>query len=333
MTTLALFGAGRIGQVHARNLMAMQDMKLVAVADPIASSAREDLLARSQARLSDAKAIFADPDIDAYLIASPTDTHESLLRQAARTGKPVFCEKPVSLDFRKVIDVAREIDAAGNPVMLGFQRRYDPDFLRVKEEIASGRSGRVQHVVMHTRDPSPPPVSYIKSSGGLFRDQAIHDFDMTRYLLGEEIVSVYATGACLIDPAIGEAGDIDTAMITLRSESGRLVQMINARHAAFGYDQRLEAVCEKRVFYVANQPVTNVVSADAQGFTSAPPMGDFITRFAEAYRAEMNAFRALIQQGSKPLATMREGVEAQRLAEAAALSLQAGGPVAVSAVA
>ena len=333
MTTLALFGAGRIGQVHARNLMAMQDMKLVAVADPIASSAREDLLARSQARLSDAKAIFADPDIDAYLIASPTDTHEPLLHQAARTGKPVFCEKPVSLDFKKVIDVAREIDAAGNPVMLGFQRRYDPDFLRVKEEIASGRSGRVQHIVMHTRDPSPPPVSYIKSSGGLFRDQAIHDFDMTRYLLGEEIVSVYATGACLIDPAIGEAGDIDTAMITLRSESGRLVQMINARHAAFGYDQRLEAVCGKRVFYVANQPVTNVVSADAKGLTSAPPMGDFINRFAEAYRAEMNAFRALIQQGSKPLATMREGVEAQRLAEAAALSLQAGGPVAVSAVA
>ncbi|WP_025885020.1 inositol 2-dehydrogenase [Asaia prunellae] len=332
MTKLALFGAGRIGQVHARNLMAMQDMKLVAIADPVPSPGREDLLARSQARLSDAEAVFADPEIDAYLIASPTDTHEWLLRQAARTGKPVFCEKPVSLDFRKVIDIAREIGSAGNAVMLGFQRRYDPDFLHVKEEIASGRSGKVQHIVMHTRDPSPPPVSYVKSSGGLFRDQAIHDFDMTRYLLGEEIVSVSATGACLIDPAIGEAGDIDTAMITLRSESGRLVQMINARHAAFGYDQRLEAVCEKRVFYVANQPATNFISADIQGFTSSRPMSDFIARFAEAYRAEMDAFRALIQQGKPPLATMRDGVEAQRLAEAATLSLELSRPVAVSMV-
>lgn len=327
MTRLALFGAGRIGQVHARNLMSMPDMKLVAIVDPVSTAAREDLLARSQAQLLDADAVFKDASIDAYLIASPTDTHADLLRRAARTGKPVFCEKPISLDFRQVLGVAREFDGAGSRVMLGFQRRYDPDFRQVREEILSGRSGRVQHIVMHTRDPAPPPVSYIRSSGGLFRDQAIHDFDMTRYLLGEEIVSVFATGSCLIAPEIGAAGDIDTAMITLRAASGALVQMVNARHAAFGYDQRLEAVCAERVFYVANQPAHHLVSADARGFTASGPVGDFIARFAQAYRAEMEAFRDLIECGRAPLATLRDGVEAQRLAEAAALSLQTGQPV------
>jgi len=332
MTRLALFGAGRIGQVHARNLMTMPDMKLVAIADPVASPAREDLLMRSQARLDDAESIFSDPDIDAYLIASPTDTHASLLRRAAGTGKPVFCEKPISLDFRQVVDVAEAFSRTNTRIMLGFQRRYDPDFMQVREEIRSGRSGKVQHIVMHTRDPSPPPVSYVKSSGGLFRDQAIHDFDMTRYLLGEEITSVFATGNCLIAPEIGEAGDIDTAMMTLRSESGSLVQMINARYAAFGYDQRLEAVCAERVFYVANHPAHHLVSADARGFTSSGPMSDFIARFAQAYRAEMEAFRDMIVQGRPPLATLCDGVEAQRLAEAAALSLQTGRPVDVASV-
>ncbi|WP_336761627.1 inositol 2-dehydrogenase [Asaia sp. VD9] len=329
MVSIALFGAGRIGQVHADNLLSIPDITLSALADPVASEARESLLARSGASLREPEAIFSDPDIDAYVIASPTDTHARFLHLAARTGKPVFCEKPVSLEFAQVVETARIIQHAGSPVMLGFQRRYDPEFMQLRQSIASGEAGRAQHIVMHTRDPAPPPLAYIQSSGGLFRDQAIHDFDMTRYLLDEEIVSVSATGACLIDPAIGAAGDIDTAMITLRASSGRLVQMINARHAAFGYDQRLEVVCERAVFTIRNHPATQIVRADAQGFLTAPPVSNFITRFASAYRAEMKAFHAMIVSGVKPLATMQDGVEAQRLAEAALLSMQENRPVSV----
>lgn len=180
---------------------------------------------------------------------------------------------------------------------------------------------------MTTRDPSPPPVEYVKRSGGLFRDQAIHDFDMARYLLGEEIVSVYAVGGCLIDPAIGAAGDIDTAMITLESRSGRFVQMNNCRRAAFGYDQRLEAVCSKEVLTIGNSPQNTVTIADARGFTAAPPENYFIERFAGAYRLEMEAFVDLLRSGSEPLAGIEDGLEAQRLAEAAQVSLESGQPV------
>ncbi|MBE7201711.1 MAG: hypothetical protein INR70_28445 [Parafilimonas terrae] len=180
---------------------------------------------------------------------------------------------------------------------------------------------------MHTRDPAPLPVSYVERSGGMFRDQAIHDFDMARYLLGEEIRTVYAAGACLIDPAIAAAGDIDTAMITLTSVSGRFVQMVNCRRAPFGYDQRLEALCAREVLYVANRPRHDLVVASAAGFTTAPPENYFIERFAEAYQAEMAGFLDLLTLGTPPLAGLAEGLEAQRLAEAALASMQRGVPV------
>ena len=168
----------------------------------------------------------------------------------------------------------------------------------MRDRIASGAAGNLEHVVMHTRDPSPPPRAYVERSGGMFRDQAIHDFDMARYLLGEEIRTVYAVGACLIDPEIGAAGDIDTAMITLTSVSGRFVQMVNCRRAPFGYDQRLEALCSKEVLYVENRPATSIRIGDADGFRTAPPMNYFIERFAAAYRAEMDAFVAMLETGA-----------------------------------
>ena len=190
------------------------------------------LAARLGAEVVEPDAAFADPAIGGIVIASSTDTHASCSwngRLAA--GKAVFCEKPVSLDFATVERVAARVAASGIPCMLGFQRRYDPDFRAVRERIASGEAGTLEHVVMHTRDPAPPPRAYVERSGGMFRDQAIHDFDMARYLLGEEIRTVYAVGACLIDPEIGAAGDIDTAMVTLTSASGRFVQMVNCRRA------------------------------------------------------------------------------------------------------
>lgn len=329
MIELAVFGAGRIGRVHALNAAGHPSVRVRYLVDPVAGEAREGLAAAIGAEIADADAVFDDPLVAGIVIASSTDTHAELLLRAAQAGKAVFCEKPVSLDFATVEAVTEAVERSGVPCLLGFQRRYDPDFRAVRERIASGEAGRLEHVVMHTRDPSPPPRAYVERSGGLFRDQAIHDFDMARYLLDEEIATVYAAGACLIDPEIGAAGDIDTAMVTLTSRSGRFVQMINSRRAAFGYDQRLEAVCSREVLYVENRPQGSVRIADASGFRTSPPMNYFIERFAEAYREEMRAFLAMIETGAVPLAGIREGLEAQKLAEAALLSMRSGRPVSI----
>lgn len=324
MIKLAVFGAGRIGYVHALNAASLRSVRLEYIVDPIPSAHLDDLATKTGARVVEADTVFADPSIDGVIIASSTDTHAELILQSVAAGKAMFCEKPISLDFKLVTEVAEAVAKAGTPCMLGFQRRYDPNFRMVRERIQSGTSGQLEQVVMHTRDPSPPPVEYVKRSGGMFRDQAIHDFDMARYLLGEEIQSVYAVGGCLIDPEIGQAGDIDTAMITLTSKSGRFVQMNNCRRAPFGYDQRLEALCAKEVLYVENRPKDSVMIGSAQGFTSAPPMNYFIERFADAYRAEMVAFVEMLKTGAEPLAGMADGLEAQRLAEAAIVSMQTG---------
>ena len=324
MIKLAVFGAGRIGYVHALNAGSLPSVRLEYIVDPIPSAHLDDLASKTGARIVEADTVFADPSIDGVIIASSTDTHAELILQSVAAGKAMFCEKPISLDFKLVTEVAEAVAKAGTPCMLGFQRRYDPNFRMVRERIQSGTSGQLEQVVMHTRDPSPPPVEYVKRSGGMFRDQAIHDFDMARYLLGEEIRTVYAVGGCLIDPEIGKAGDIDTAMITLTSKSGRFVQMNNCRRAPFGYDQRLEALCAKEVLYVENRPKDSVMIGSAQGFTSAPPMNYFIERFADAYRAEMVAFVEMLKTGAEPLAGMADGLEAQRLAEAAIVSMQTG---------
>lgn len=330
MIEIAVFGAGRIGQVHAVNAAAHPSVRVKYLVDPVESAGRAALAARIGANIVEAEAVFSDPAIAGVVIASSTDTHADLLLSAAAAGKAVFCEKPVSLDFETVVRVTQAVERSGIACLLGFQRRYDPNFRAVRERIASGEAGRLEHVVMHTRDPAPPPRAYVERSGGMFRDQAIHDFDMARYLLGEEIVSVFAVGGCLIDPEIGAEGDIDTAMVTLTSVSGRFVQMVNCRRSPFGYDQRLEALCAREVLYVENRPARSVTIASAEGFRAAPPLNYFIERFSEAYRDEMTAFVALVETGQKPLAGIRDGLEAQRLAEAALVSMQTGKPVKIS---
>ncbi|MFK0331921.1 inositol 2-dehydrogenase [Rhizobium sp. NPDC090275] len=324
MIELAVFGAGRIGHVHALNAAAHPSVRLKYIVDPVPSEAHERLAAETGADMVDTEMVFSDADISGVVIASSTDTHAELLLRAAESGKAVFCEKPVSLDFATVARVSRVVEEAGIACLLGFQRRYDPNFRFVRDRIVSGQAGALEHIVMHTRDPSPPPRAYVERSGGMFRDQAIHDFDMARYLLGEEIATVYAAGNSLIDPEIAAAGDIDTAMITLTSVSGRFVQMINCRRAPFGYDQRLEALCSREVLYVENRPQRGVMIADAEGFHSSTPMNYFIERFADAYRAEMHAFVDMIETGAKPLAGIRDGLEAQRIAEAAIVSMKTG---------
>jgi myo-inositol 2-dehydrogenase/D-chiro-inositol 1-dehydrogenase len=327
MINLAVFGAGRIGAVHALNAAAHPGVRLKYVVDPVSTEQRGELAAKTGAAIVDQETVFDDPNIAGVVIASSTDTHAELVLKAVAVRKAIFCEKPISLSFDLVEDVAEKVAVSGVACMLGFQRRYDPNFRMVHDRISSGAAGRLEHIVMHTRDPSPPPRAYVERSGGMFRDQAIHDFDMARYLLDEEIATVYAVGGCLIDPQIGEAGDIDTAMITLTSMSGRFVQMNNCRRAPFGYDQRLEALCAKEALYVENRLRDSVMIASAAGFCVAPPMNYFVERFADAYRMEMAAFVDAIDTGRKPLAGMRDGLEAQRLAEAALASMKSGLPV------
>lgn len=322
---LAIFGAGRIGAVHARNAAALPGVKVAHLVDPGMDAA--PLAREIGARASDAAVALADGVLDGIVIASSTDSHADLLTAAAERGLAVFCEKPVSLDFATVTRVTEAVEAAGIPAMLGFQRRYDPNFRAVRERIASGASGPLEQLLMQTRDPAPPPRAYVARSGGMLRDQAIHDFDQARYMLGEEIASVHAVGSSLFDAGIAAEGDIDSLMVTMVSASGRMVQIASSRRSALGYDQRLEAHCAREVLFIDNRPVSDIRIAGPEGMLSAPPMDYFISRFAEAYRAEMAGFASLIRDGTPPLATIRDGLQAQRLAEAALASIRTGRPV------
>lgn len=324
MTTLACFGAGRIGQIHAANAARQPGVRLKYLCDPVASEARDALAARTGATLAQPEMIMADPEVDGIIIASSTDSHADLLSRAARAGKAVFCEKPISLDFRLTRQVAAEVEAAGIPCLMAFQRRYDSSFRQVRERIASGVSGPVEQIVMFSRDPSPPPGSYVRTSGGMFRDSSIHDVDMARYLLDEPIARVFAVGSNLFSDEIRAEGDVDTLTITLVTGSGRMAQVVACRRGPMGYDQRLEVLCSREVLTVGNQPVSTVSITTPEGTLAAPPENYFLERFRQAYAAEMEAFVAMIEAGTPPLAGIRDGLEAQRLVEAAQLSARTG---------
>lgn len=324
MTTLACFGAGRIGRIHAGNAAAHPGIILKYLVDPIAGPAAEALAASCGAALVNDDRVFDDPAVDGIIIASSTDSHADLLSRAAQAGKAVFCEKPISLDFRLTRQVTAQVEAAGIPCLMGFQRRYDTSFRQVRERIASGVSGPVEQIVMFSRDPAPPPGSYVRTSGGMFRDSSIHDVDMARYLLDEPIIRVFAVGSNLISDEIRAAGDVDTLTITLVTASGRMAQVVACRRGPMGYDQRLEVLCSREVLTVGNQPVSSMSITTANGTLAAPPENYFLERFRQAYAAEMEAFIALIRDGTPPLAGIRDGLEAQRLVEAAQLSARTG---------
>lgn len=326
MVRIAIFGAGRIGRVHAKHAAEQPGLTLAYVVDPIEARAAA-VAAMTGAVVTNSERVFNDPAIDGVVIASSTDTHADLVERAALAGKAVFCEKPLSLDFAAAEACAQSLNRRKSQCMIGFHRRYDPSFRAVRERIKTGAAGAVHQIVVVSRTGAIPPLDYIKVSGGLFRDSSIHDLDMARYLLGEEIVSVYAVGSCLADPTIGEAGDIDSAMITMVSRTGKLVQIINSRHTPFGYDQRVEVLASQELLRVENAAQNNAVVGARGGFTSAPAVPSFLERYAAAYRAEIDAFAEMITKGAAPLADHNDGLEAQRLAEAAVRSFRERRPV------
>ena len=322
------FGAGRIGAIHAGNIASHPDARLQFVVD-LDPAAAERLAGRYGAAVGTRLEALADPTVNAVVIASSTDTHADLVEAASRAGKAVFCEKPLDLDRHRAeacVAVARE---RGVPLMVGFNRRFDPNFTRLERQLRNGRIGRLELLTITSRDPAPPPIDYVRRSGGLFRDMMIHDFDMARWLLGEEPAEVFAAASVLIDPAIGEEGDVDTAVVTLRAPSGALCQISNSRRAAYGYDQRIEALGSKGALRADNVVESMVSFAGTDGVISDKPLHFFLERYAEAYRRELDHFIGAIVSGAVPMVGGGDAVKALALADAALESFRTGRSVRV----
>ena len=328
MLRFGVLGAGRIGKVHAKALHESGRAQVAYVADAMPDAA-SSLAGSVGAKTASVDDVMAASDVDAILIATPTDTHADLIEQAARAGKMILCEKPVSLSVERIEECLKVVEQAGVPLMIGFHRRYDPNFSVLERRLRAGEIGDIEMVTITCRDPSPPPVSYIERSGGLYRDMMIHDFDMARFLLGEDPVVVHALGASLVDPAIGQAGDIDTAAVHLQTATGKMCIITNSRRATYGHDQRIEVHGSSGMLRAGNIHLTTLEKADSAGFTSDLIPFSFIERYEDAYHIEINAFLTAIEKGEAPRASGHDGLMAQKLAEAAAESLKTGQAVAV----
>jgi myo-inositol 2-dehydrogenase/D-chiro-inositol 1-dehydrogenase len=328
MITFAQFGAGRIGAIHAANLAASGSARLRYVVD-VNLAAAQTLATKHGARVTNIGTALGDPEVDAVIIASSTDTHADLVIAAAKAGKAIFCEKPIDLSLKRVDACLAAVKKAKVPMLVGFNRRFDPSFAALRQRIADGAIGAVEQVVITSRDPGLPPVAYLKVSGGQFRDMTIHDFDMARWLLGEEPVEIFAYGSCLVDPAVAKVGDTDSVMIVLKTASGKLAHINNSRRAAYGYDQRIEVHGAKGRLLAGNQTGTTVELADASAVSTDKPLHFFLERYAAAYRLELAAFLdALMHRKPMPVGAA-DGRQALVLAEAAAKSLRTGRPVKV----
>lgn len=333
MLNIGIIGAGRIGKVHLQSVTRyVTDAKVIALADPFMNAETEEW-ARSLGvgKLTrDYKEILSDPEVDAVFICSSTDTHSTISLEAIAAGKHIFCEKPVDHDLGKIKAVMQALEGSPVKYQVGFNRRFDHNFAAAREAVASGRIGELAVLKITSRDPGAPPVDYIKVSGGIFLDMTIHDFDMVRFISGEEVTEVYAAGGVTVDPAIGEAGDIDTAVVTLRLESGALAVIDNCRRASYGYDQRLEAFGSKGQVAISNDTASSAVVSDASGVTAEKPLYFFLERYMHAYAAEVEAFVAAVRDDTPVPVGIDAGLQSVLIGVAAKKSLELGRPVKLS---
>ena len=326
MLKIGLLGAGRIAGVHAAAISQNPQSKLVAISDFYPEVA--DKLARQfDAVMRTNEDIIADPEIDAVLIATPTATHSDLIEAATAAGKAVLCEKPVDLSLERARACLHNSAPSGVPVMVGFNRRFDPNFAALKASLEAGDIGKAELLSITSFDPAPPPVSYIKTSGGLFRDMMIHDFDMANFIMGEAPISVMATASCVVDPEIGAAGDVDTAVVTLSYADGRIAVIKNSRRAAYGYDQRVELLGAQGLLQAQNMLENTVVKSTDKGVTGAKPTYFFLERYMAAYAAEWASFVDAVTNGTALPVTLSDGIDALAMAEAATRSAQSAMPV------
>jgi len=324
MPKIALLGAGRIGRIHAANAQAHPGLTLSHVVDPVAEAA-DAIAAETGAAVATFEAVLADPEVAGVIVASATDTHLDACLRAQAAGKAIFCEKPLDMDLGRARAAAGEL--SGARLLLGFNRRFDPSFQALKARLDAGAVGALETLQITSNDPAPPPIAYVKASGGLFKDMAIHDFDMARWLLGEEPVEVFAWGSCLVDPAIGQAGDIDTARTLLKTASGRLCVIANSRRSGFGYDQRVEAYGSGGMASAGNALESTVQVWREDGAQADRFQNFFLDRYREAYRLEMAHFAEILAGTAAPRIGYADGVAALALAEAAGESLRTAGPV------
>ena len=329
---IGIIGAGRIGKVHMESITYnVPTAKVLGITD-VFKDGLQDLADKYgiEKVYEDYKEMLADSEIDAVLVCSSTDTHADISIEAAKAGKHIFCEKPVDLTPEKVQAVIDAVDEAGVKLQVGFNRRFDHNFAHVRSLINDGKVGDLELIKITSRDPAPPPAEYAAVSGGIFLDMTIHDFDMARFLAGCDVTEVYANATCLVDPAIGEAGDVDTAIINLKFENGALGVIDNSRRAAYGYDQRIEVFGSLGAAMAANDTPTNVTVMNAEGVTTDKPLYFFLERYMQSFRDEMIQFvDAVINDKATPT-TGIDGLNSILVALAAKKSVKEGRPVKIS---
>jgi myo-inositol 2-dehydrogenase/D-chiro-inositol 1-dehydrogenase len=330
--TFGIIGAGRIGKLHADNLLSRVDgARLKAITDPFLD---EDWAASRNIPLTgkDHRILLDDPEIDAILIGSPSAEHAQQMIECAEAGKHIFCEKPIALDPEIIRNALAEVDKSGVKLQVGFNRRFDPNFSAVQHQVASGALGDPHIIRITSRDPAPPPAEYVAGSGGMFLDMTIHDFDMARFLSSSEVTEVHAYGAVLVDPEIGKAGDIDTAVISLKFANGALGIIENSRKAVYGYDQRVEVFGAKGTAMADNNTPTSMIVLNESGTIRDKPLYFFLERYKTAFVAEMQAFVDAIREDKPTLVSGKDGLVPVLIAMAAKESLKTGKPVQVVSV-
>ncbi|MFD9625479.1 inositol 2-dehydrogenase [Peribacillus muralis] len=326
--TVGIIGAGRIGKIHVDNLRGNSQMRVKSVSDistgHLEGWAKEKQIEVLTLNYND---ILNDPEINAVFICSPTNTHATIIKEAAAAGKHIFCEKPVSFSVKETEEALEVVEKAGVKLQIGFNRRFDPNFRKIREIVQAGQIGHPHILRITSRDPEPPNAEYIKSSGGLFMDMTIHDFDMARYIMGSEVIEVHAYGAVLVDPTIGEAGDIDTAIISLKFANGALGVIENSRRAAYGYDQRLEIFGDKGAAQADNNRANTVEVSTAEHVSKEKPLYFFLERYTQAYIDEVTGFATAVLENHQVICSGFDGLQAERNANAARKSLETGAPV------
>jgi myo-inositol 2-dehydrogenase/D-chiro-inositol 1-dehydrogenase len=329
MLKIAVIGTGFIGAVHARNIARHPDTELVAVNDANLESATRISAITGAKVLPNVEEIFDSGDIDAVLIAAPTNTHVEYLKRAAQVGKAVYCEKPIGLDYQEAEEAVRIVRAAGIPAMLGFNRRFDASHAAVKQAIDQGEVGRIEIVQLTSRGPQPPPIEYVKSSGGQMRDQTIHFFDLLCWLTGDEAVEVYAIGGALVSPAIGDVGDVDTSVVSLRMASGALGQIDCSRRAAYGYDERIEVFGSEGLAESRRQNFRGMSLYKGRKVVGDGLHPGWFERIEESYYQALGSFVTAVTRGLAPCPSLEDGLRAQLLADKATESLKTGTPIKV----
>lgn len=327
-----VIGAGRIGKIHAENLVTrIPGVEVTALADVNLAAAQETAARLHIPQVSaDFRDILEDASINAVAICSSTDTHSQLISACAQAGKHIFCEKPVDYDLARIDAALQAVEKAGVKLQIGFNRRFDPNFRKVHQMVAEGKLGQVHILRITSRDPAPPPIAYVKVSGGMFLDMTIHDFDMARYLSGSEVEEVFTAAGVLVDPAIGAAGDVDTAVITLRFANGAIGTIDNSRKAVYGYDQRVEVFGSAGMVSAANNTPDNTTFSAADGVHSSKPLYFFLERYMDSFIAEVQEFVNAVQEDKAPPVSGLDGRKPVVIGMAAAKSHREGRPVKIS---